>query len=248
MDLTHTDALHISKENGCLTIQFKRLNKLNALNQAMYSAMNEALTQAKVDNDIRVILFTGTPTCFTSGNDIQDFLSKDRDVLGPILPFLHALNEAPKPIVAAVNGPAVGIGTTLLLHCDLVIAGQDSYFQMPFVNLGLCPEAGSSVLLPRQAGHLRASEWLLLGERITAEQAFLGGLVNEVVPNDQVMAIAMKKIHRLVAQPQQALQATKALLKGSSQAITKTIDEEVKLFRHLLSSQETHHILEHLLS
>ncbi len=168
-----TDTILSNREGGILTLTFHRLDKKNAITRAMYTAMAEALEAAAADDTVRVAVIQGDPTCFTAGNDLMDFLSNPPDMTpgaepAPVVRFLDILRDFPKPLIAAVAGPAVGIGTTLLLHCDLVYAVDNAGFSLPFVNLGLCPEAGSSLLLPQIVGYQRAAEKLLFGEPFSA--------------------------------------------------------------------------------
>jgi len=177
------DDIRVLAEAGICTITFNRVAKKNSLTGAMYLALAEILQQATSSADVRVVLFQGDASVFTAGNDLGDFLHGPKpDDNAPPFQFLQALAAFPKPIVAAVCGPAVGIGTTMLLHCDLVYAGDNAMFSLPFVNLGFCPEGASSLLLPQLMGHQRACEALLLGDPFMAEAALEVGLVNRVVP------------------------------------------------------------------
>jgi enoyl-CoA hydratase/carnithine racemase len=171
-----------------LRIEIARPEKKNSLTLDMYRAMADALDAAAADGGVRAVLVHGTRDCFTAGNDLKDFLERPPHAgeEGPTFRFLRGLAQFPKPLIAAVNGPAVGIGTTMLLHCDLVFAAPGARFQMPFVPLGLVPEAGSSFLLPRIAGYQRAAELLLLGQPFTAEKALAAGFVTEIVPEAEL--------------------------------------------------------------
>ncbi|RMX04837.1 enoyl-CoA hydratase [Corticibacter populi] len=225
-------------ENGVLTLTLSRLDKKNAFTQVMYGLFADAFEQAADDAAVRVVVVQGDVTVFSAGNDIADFQQAPRDDGDrPVFRFLRAIAAFPKPVLAAVCGPAVGIGTTLLLHCDLVYAGDNAAFALPFVNLGLCPEAGSSLLLPRLMGHQRASEALLLGEPFFAEAAQEVGLVNRIVPPQEANAMAQIQAVKLAAKPLAALLATKRLLKGAQQAeVLARIDEEARIFGELLQS------------
>lgn len=225
---------------GVLILQINRPDKKNALNLAMYAALAEALKGADSDAGVRVVLIRGTDDCFTSGNDLADFLSAPPTGMdSPVMQFLLAISEARKPLVAAVNGAAVGIGVTMLLHCDLVYAGSSATFQMPFVNLGLCPEAGSTLLLPRIMGHQRAAELLLLGETFTAEKACALEIVTSVHGDDEVQAIAWGRALQLSAQPAAAVRLAKSLLKREYAAqLRETIAEEATQFMARLKSPE----------
>lgn len=225
---------------GVTTIQFNRVAKRNAITEAMYTQMRVALDEAAADADVRAVVFQGDDTCFTAGNDLQDFMQhpiKDRDA--PVLQFLRTAAVFPKPMVAAVNGSAVGIGTTLLLHCDLVVAGQGAVFQLPFVNLGLVPEFASSLLIPRQVGYVKAAEWLLLGNKFGAEEALAAGLINRVVADADTLATGAALAAELASRPPQAMQAAKALMKGPDHAeVLQVIDAEAEVFQQRLRSQE----------
>ncbi len=235
-----TDQILSSIDDGVMTIRINRPEKKNALTVAMYAAMHEALQGADADDSVRVILITGTADVFSAGNDILDFIQNppfDED--SPVGLFLQGIVRARKPVVAAVNGVAIGIGTTMLLHCDLVYAGEGARFRLPFVNLALTPEAGSSYLLPRMVGHQRAAELLMLGETFDAATAREIGFVNEVLPDEEVETKALAIAHELAAKPPAALRLTKALLKrGSAQALEETIRYELDQFRDLLQSPE----------
>ena len=225
---------------GIFTIRFNRPEKKNALSQAMYAAAADGLRLADGDDSVRVILLSGTHDCFTSGNDLADFLqSPPSGTESPVMQFLIAISEARKPIVAAVAGAAVGIGTTMLLHCDLVYAGAGAMFQLPFVSLGLCPEAGSTLLFPRIMGHQRAAELLLLGEPFSAEAACSVGIVNSVCPDGEVLATARQKALQLAAQPAAAVRLAKNLLKRDyADTLRATIAEEGAHFLARLNSPE----------
>lgn len=197
-----------------LTIRMNRADKKNALTQAMYSAMADALIEAAATAEVRVVVLTGTLEAFCAGNDLQDFMklppvSND----SPVLRFMNTLATFPKPVVAAVTGPAVGIGVTMLLHCDLVYAGTHARLQMPFVNIGICPEFASSLLLPKIMGHVRAAELVLLGEPFTAATAKEYGLVNAVLPDADVEPHARERALKLAQQPPNALRISKKLLR-----------------------------------
>jgi len=225
---------------GILRIQIDRPDKKNALTVAMYAEMAAALDRAASEPEIRVVLIHGHPQVFTSGNDLADFMSpppagEDR----PVLRFLRAISNAPKPIVAAVTGPAVGVGTTMLLHCDLVYAGEGARFQLPFVNLGLVPEAGSSLLLPATLGYQRAAELLLLGEPFPAVKAHAYGIVTEVVADNEAVNAATSAAQQLAAKAPAALRLTKMLMKrGTAAAVTQQMLEEGEHFARQLRSPE----------
>ena len=238
-DKSFSDILTETRDH-ILRIEINRPQKKNALTIAMYAAMANAISRAEEDHDIRVIFLHGKEDCFTAGNDLQDF--KDYEPDGGVRhpnPFLAALPKVKKPMVAAVGGIAVGIGTTMLLHCDLVYAGQSAQFRMPFVNLGLCPEAASSFLLPRLIGHQQASELLLLGEAFSAARAQEIGLVNAVYPDAEVIEKAFAQARKLAEQPPASVQLTKALLKRSTSGdIADAMAKEMKHFTERLVSAE----------
>lgn len=226
------------REAGVLTLTLNRLDKKNALTAAMYATLADALREAAADEQVRVVVIQGHEQVFTAGNDLQDFRDNPPDPAAtepaPVHRFLHELTNFSKPLLAAVAGPAVGIGTTLLLHCDLVYAGDNAAFSLPFVNLGLCPEAGSSVLLPALAGYQRAAEKLLLGEAFYADEALDMGLVNRVVPPHEVNPYTQAQAAKLAAKPLASLRVTKALMKRSQPGLKAVIDEEFAQFGQLL--------------
>lgn len=238
------DLIHVQHQDGICRIEIARPDKKNALTTAMYTALADALDGAEADAAVRVILIHGQPASasntgmFTAGNDLGDFLANpplQDDPPPPVFRFLQTFSRLQKPFIAAVNGVAVGVGTTLLLHCDLVYAGQGARFQMPFVSLGLCPEAASSLLLPAIAGHARAAELLLLCEPFSAQQGHEMGLINAVLPDEEVLAHALAKAQKLAALPTTSVKLTKQLLKKSQQAlIDQTMRDEIRHFKELL--------------
>ncbi|MCP4623850.1 MAG: enoyl-CoA hydratase [bacterium] len=223
-----------------LSIKINRPDKKNALTRAMYAAMADAIARADDDNGIRAVFLHGTADCFTAGNDLKDFQAFRQDGNNKdVSNFLSTISRAQKPIVAAVGGVAVGVGTTMLLHCDLVYAGEGAKFILPFAALGLCPEAASSFLLPRLVGQKRASELLLLGEPFSAAKALEFGLVNAVYPDAEFIDKAYVQAEKLVQQPPASVRITKALLKRPiSQDIAETMSEERKHFSERLHSGE----------
>ena len=229
----------VSVENRILTLRLDRIEKKNALTRGMYLGMIEALKQADADPNVRVVLITGTEACFTAGNDLVDFANAKPGETSPAILYLQTLAAAQKPVIAAVGGVAVGIGTTMLLHCDLVYASSDARFQLPFVNLGLCPEAGSSTLLPALMGHRKAAELLYFGEPFTAGTAHELGIVNTVLASNELLTTAMSKAQQLAEKPPAALRITKALLKrGSANAIAEAMANETEQFAALLQGPE----------
>lgn len=235
-----TDQIRTEFGEGILTLRFNRPEKKNALNLAMYAALARTLEEADGDSAVRVVLVTGSDTCFTSGNDLADFMNSPlTGADSPVMWFLTAISRFSKPLVAAVNGTAVGIGVTMLLHCDLVYAGSSALFQMPFVSLGLCPEAGSTLLLPRMMGHQRAAELLLLGEPFGADKACAAGIVNGVCPDAELLPLARQKARQLATQPASAVRLSKALLKREyGTSLGETIAVEGAHFIERLKSPE----------
>jgi enoyl-CoA hydratase/carnithine racemase len=223
-------------ENGVTTITLNRVDKKNSLTSAMYAALADVLDAASADAAVRVGVIQGDVTIFSAGNDIGDFLNKPPAGLdSPVFRFLRGIATFPKPLVAAVCGPAVGVGTTLLFHCDLVYAGDNAAFSMPFVNLGLCPEAASSLLVPQMFGYHRAAEALLLGEPFMAEAALEVGLVNRVVPPTEANGVAQAQARKLAAKPLSALIETKRLMKkGQTPAVLQQMSEEGASFSRML--------------
>jgi enoyl-CoA hydratase/carnithine racemase len=228
------------KADDILSIRFNRPDKKNAITSAMYQAMVEALDDAENDSAVRVLLFAGTPQVFTAGNDIADFLHQPPTAAdSPVLQFLHRLSHASKPLVAAVAGNAVGIGTTMLLHCELVYAADNASFSLPFAQLGLCPEAASSYLLPRLAGYPKAAELLLLGDAFSAAEAYDMGLVNRVLASEDVLSFAQAQAARLAALPPSSIRATKRLMKSAQlAAVELTMAQEFEQFGAQLASPE----------
>jgi enoyl-CoA hydratase/carnithine racemase len=229
--LTHT-------ERGVTTVTLNRLDRKNSITAQMYGAMADALAAAAADAAVRVLVFQGHETVFSAGNDIGDFLNQPPATQeSPVFRFLRGLATFEKPLLAAVCGPAVGVGTTMLFHCDLVYAGDNAAFSMPFVNLGLCPEAASSLLVPRMLGYHRAAEALLLGEPFMAEAALEVGLVNRVVPPTEANGVAQAAAQKLAAKPLSSLIETKHLMKrGQQQAVLEQMAAEGEVFARLLAA------------
>ena len=227
--LSHLDA-------GVLTLTINRLDKKNSITSAMYSALADALDSANHDPAVRAVVIQGHETIFSAGNDIGDFLNKPPATSeSPVFRFLRGISSFPKPVIASVCGPAVGIGTTLLLHCDLVYAGDNAAFSMPFVNLGLCPEAASSFLVPQLIGYVRAAEALLLGEPFTAESALEMGLINRIVPPAEANALAQRQALKLAGKPITSVMETKRLMKkGNAAMVAERMDEEGASFGRML--------------
>lgn len=241
-----TDQLLIDHSDAVLTITMNRPEKKNALSREMYGGMAEAIRDAQDDSSLRAIVIQGSETCFTSGNDIADFVNvapggKD----SPVYQFLRAICNADKPLIAAVNGPAVGIGTTMLLHCDMVYVADDAVLTMPFAKLGLCPEAASSFLLPRLIGHLRAAEMLLLGQEVTGQRAADMGLANYAFGTGaDVLDAARTAALRIADLPPGSVRLTKQLLKrGVSETACEIMDAEGEHFARLLQGPEAREAL-----
>jgi len=223
-------------EAGVLTITFNRLDRKNSITTKMYAAITAALTDAEYDRAVRVVVLEGHESVFTAGNDLEDFVKNPREGdSSAVFAFMHALAGFPKPVIAAVCGPAIGIGTTMLLHCDLVYAGDNAMFSMPFVDLGLCPEAASSLLVPRMFGYHRAAALLLLSEPLNAQAALEVGLVNKVFPSAQANALAQQQARKAASKPLGSLLETKRLMKqGETDEVLRRLDDEGASFRRML--------------
>jgi enoyl-CoA hydratase/carnithine racemase len=218
-EVRHPMDILITRDGGVMTIELNRPQKKNAITADMYVALADALVQAREAREIRAVMIVGNRDVFTAGNDLQDFMNHPPNSDdSPVFRFLNEISHAPKPLVAAVCGAAVGVGTTMLLHCDLVFAGDNARFSLPFAQLGLVPEAASSLLLPELFGYQRAAERLLLGEPFGADEALRMGLVNAVLPADAVAGHARLQANKLVALPGAAVRATKRLMKHSRTA------------------------------
>ena len=230
--------------NGVFTLEIARPEKKNALTVAMYQAMAEALQAAGEDRSVRAVLITGQPGIFTSGNDIEDFVARppgaDGDTMdSPVFRFMRALLECDKPVVAAVTGAAIGIGTTMLLHCDFVYVSDEARLAMPFVGLGLVPEYASSLLVPQLMGHVRAAEKLMLGDPFTPQEALDCGLVNAVLPAGEVVNHARRVAERFNQLPPGAVREAKALMRAPQrEQVLKVIRAEGELFASRLRSPE----------
>ncbi len=234
-----SDDVKVSRSGRICELRFDRPARKNAITSAMYNTLADAFEQAAADNETHVALLCGSESIFTAGNDVGDFLNRPpQGEEAPAHRFLHQLSRFPKPLVAAVCGPAVGIGTTMLLHCDLVYAGDNARLSLPFVNLGLCPEAASSLLLPAIAGYQRAAEKLLLGEAFGAEEAHEMGLVNRVLPAAEAEDFARAQAAKLASRPLASLLETKALMKGpKATQVREAMDREFAVFARLLGSK-----------
>jgi len=225
-------------DDGVMTLTFNRLDKKNAITSVMYGQLADAIAQAQTDAAVRVVVIQGHESIFSAGNDIGDFLQHPPSTpQANVFRFLRGIAELEKPLLAAVAGPAVGIGTTLLFHCDLVYAGDNAAFSMPFVNLGLCPEAASSLLAPQMFGYHRAAEALLLGEPFYAEAALEVGLVNRLLPPTEVNAYVQVQARKLATKPLSSVIETKRLMKGvQSKTVLDRMDVEIASFGRMLQA------------
>ncbi|OOG14483.1 enoyl-CoA hydratase [Pseudomonas sp. C9] len=239
------------RNEGVLTLTLDRPDKLNALNNSLYTQLADRLLAADEDDDVGVIVLTGGPTCFTSGNDLADFLEHPPTHLdSPAFRLMNVVIHLQKPLIAAVCGAAIGIGTTLLMHCDQVLVTHNAKLRTPFVNLGLCPEFGASLLLPRLLGHARAARLLLWGDSLDGAAAVACGLANELFDDgQQCLAAAQFLARRLLALPQESLRQTRQLLKQASLPELKaTIRQENLLFIERVNTPEAQTALTALLN
>lgn len=232
-----SDGMELIEQSGILEIHIDRPDKKNALTAAMYRSMTAGLKRASAQDDIGVVLFAGRGDAFCAGNDLKDFMQGAKGGEAAF-DFIRTVAAFEKPIVAAVQGLAIGVGTTMLFHCDLVYAAPDARFAMPFVNLGIVPEAGASLLAPAIMGHTKAAAMLLLGEQMDAQAADRCGLVSAIVPADNLLDHARAKARTLMEKPPQALATTRRLLKGDQASLLKRIDEEATLLGQALESPE----------
>ncbi len=236
-----SEAILSEIKEGVLYLTLNRADKKNALTLSMYQGLLDAMVEADRNPDVRVIHLTGSGDSFSAGNDIADFIEASRagDTKTPALDFLMQIHAQQKPVVAAVNGIAVGIGVTLLLHCDFVYAAEGAMFRMPFVDLGLVPEGGSSVVIPQLIGHRKAAELLLACDAFDAASAEAYGIVNKAVPANQLLETSTGMANRLAAKPPKALLQAKAMLKANvGQPLEQAIPAEVELFMKHLASEE----------
>ncbi len=239
-----------SKSNGILTIEFNRPERKNAITAVMYQIMADALKDAENDATTRAIMIIGKPAIFTAGNDLEDFMKSAKPAPDQAFEnksafqFMRHLSQASKPVVAAVSGAAIGIGTTLLMHCDLVYAADNATFSMPFTPLGLCPEFASSLLLPRLIGYQRAAEKLLLGEAFSAQEAYEMGMINKVCRTEELLQFATTQAAKLVALPAASIRVTKRLMKSSqADPILTAMAAENQQFSEMLLAPEAREAL-----
>ncbi|MGB1015277.1 MAG: enoyl-CoA hydratase-related protein, partial [Nannocystaceae bacterium] len=224
---------------------FNRPAAKHALNLAMYREVCAALERASADVETRCVVVTGSESCFTAGNDLRDFQNLPLDSPDhPTLRFLRLLPTFPKPLLAAIDGPAVGIGTTMLLHFDLVYATARARFAMPFINLAVVPEAGSTLLLPQLCGHQRAAELLYFGEPFTAQTAREIGLVNDILPEKTILEDVLARAAKLAKKSPSVLMATKSLLRAPQrEALDRVVEQEIAMFQEMLRGPECRKIL-----
>lgn len=236
--------VEIIRQDHLVQIRLNRPSKKNALSNAMYAAMAEAVENAENDLSIRAILFLGSGGCFTSGNDLADFRkTPPRDKAAPVYRFILALTRSTVPMIVAVDGLAIGIGTTMLLHCDMAFATARARFQLPFVNLGLLPEAGSTYLLPKLLGHTKAAELILTCRPFDGEEALDLGLINRVCEAPELEDIALRAAREIALKPPKVLRRAKALLKHDRLEVERQVHAEILEFSECLSSEETHEAL-----
>jgi enoyl-CoA hydratase/carnithine racemase len=247
---TMTSDIEVTREGAVMSAAFARPQKKNAITGAMYEKLIEAFEEAARDPEIGALVISGKGGVFTAGNDIGDFLAVGLRETGdfPAWRFVTTVAEFEKPLIAAVDGLAIGVGTTLCLHCDLVYASPQALFQTPFVNLGLVPEAGFSMLAPQRFGRAKASEFLLLGEPFGADEALRLGLVNAILPQSELLAHAIERAAALAAKPRAALLATRRLMRGDLEALKAQMAAERHAFSAALKSPEAHAAFQAFLS
>ena len=230
------------KEKGVLTIEFNRPDKKNAITSGMYRMIADALADAQSDPATRVVVFLGKPDMFSAGNDLVDFMNHTQDDSlseRPVAAFMLNLVTLSKPVIACVTGAAIGIGTTMLLHCDLIYASESATFSMPFAQLGLCPEFASSLLLPQTVGYQKAAEKLFFGEPFSAREACEMGLVNRVLPDAELVGFVYERAAKLTALPASSLRTTKGLIKNAHlDRVREKMMEENAYFSRMLLSPE----------
>ncbi len=236
--LVSDQEIQLLETPGCLEIRLNRPDRKNAITLAMYGQMIEALERASAADDIRVVLFTGEGESFCAGNDLKDFIAVAETGATEAIDFIRAVANFEKPLVAAVQGAAVGVGTTMLFHFDLVYAAEDAQFIMPFVNLGLVPEGGSSIAAPAVFGRARAAELLMLGEPLSAKDAAASGFVTRTMTAAEVQDHARSRVADLLKRPPQALAKTRKLLADNREAVLRQIEVEVEVFAGALKGPE----------
>ena len=235
-----------TKENKILRIRLERGHKKNALTEKMYLELGNLIDNSSKDPDVNVILIFGGDD-FTAGNDLNDFIQNPPvDVNSPVFQFMLALTNCPLPVVAAVDGFAVGIGTTMLLHCDLVYASKSSIFMLPFINLGLVPEFASSQLLEKRTGYLKAAEMLMLGNKFDVKTALEYRLINQICEREELLSLAVDSAEKLAAKPRESLIITKSLMRRKTESITDRIEFEAQYFIEFLNKSSTKEIINKL--
>jgi enoyl-CoA hydratase/carnithine racemase len=234
-----SEHVRIEQDGGVVTLTMARPEKKNALTDGMYKVLADTIEDAQTNPEVRVVLIRGEGDMFTAGNDVSDFAASASGTTGPrnVTRFLKAMAHAEKPLLAAVQGRAVGVGTTLLLHCDYVVLADNALLSVPFVNLALVPEAASSILLPQRIGHARAFAMFALGEAVNAQDALAWGIANQVVPPDELVAAAQTVAAKLARNPLGAVMATKKLMRSAAE-ISQRMDIEGKEFGARLLSPE----------
>ncbi len=236
-------------DNGVFTITLNRLDKKNALTSAMYMSLTEHFSYASESDDVRCLVIQGSENCFCAGNDLADFLNAKSDEELPAFQFIQRLASFDKPIIAAVAGAAVGIGTTLLLHSDIIVAAENAKFALPFSKLGLCPEAASSYLLPQMVGHAKAFELLVLGDTFDAQQALSLNLINQITSSEALLDTAQQYAKKIAHLPSDAVMTSRALIKQSTQlAVSNAMAKEADEFGRLMQTQDCKNILQQFLS
>ena len=233
-----TEHVDVELQDRVLVMSFNRPERLNALTHAMYAAVADGLERAADDAAIRAVVITAKGPAFTAGNDLDEFAAGMPEGKPPVIRFLEALKDAPKPVIAAVNGPAVGVGLTMLLHCDLAFATESATFHAPFAQIGLVPEAGSSLLLPQALGMAWANDILLAGRKLSAEEALSAGLISRVYAQDKLMPSTLKTAAAIAAQAPQATIKSKQLIRSGGQAVTEQMVKEGAHFNAQLKSAE----------
>ncbi len=234
-----TETLSVLREDAVARLVLNRPEKKNALDRRLYEALIAALAVCDSDASIRAVVIAGAGGVFTAGNDLADFAASiDNLAAFPALRFIRAVAAFGKPLIAAVEGDAIGIGATMLFHCDLVYATPDARFRMPFVDLGVVPEGGASLLVPRRLGFARAAQYLLLCESFDAAEARRMGLVNAIASPAELIHTAMDAARRLAQKPPEALAAARAMIRGDAEEILRCIDEEAKIFRQFLTTPQ----------
>jgi len=238
--------VQVEIDEGILCVNLNRLEKKNAINQGMYQELCHAFSKAQTDDNIKALLFRSNQGCYSAGNELSEFVVNEEQSIvnfdSPVFQFISALRTFSKPLIAAVSGPAVGIGTTMLLHFDMVFADDSALFCMPFTQLGICAEAGSSMLLPMQVGYHKAAEWLLSGRNISAKEALEANLINEIVNDVNEQALKISKM--IASLPQSGVLATRSLLKKYNQTqpidnLENVIIEEWNCIRKIIGTEET---------